>query len=161
MGTTRILTESRHTMDDSSVHFLEVGKIILYFLCETSTWHLDSWPPRRHVVWRDSVGVEGSRSGLKSECADIFHQSFPWLLHHTDEPQRAKQLSMATTPLCVEFFRCRVDVLQSSFSRSTISIAVFCLQNLICLHYYFCWSGLYRSYVLRHIRLRSFAVLCG
>ena len=33
-------------------------------------------PPRRHVVWRDSVGVESSRSGLKSECADIFHQSF-------------------------------------------------------------------------------------
>ena len=32
--------------------------------------------PRRHVVWRDSVGVESSRSGLKSECADIFHQSF-------------------------------------------------------------------------------------
>ena len=33
-------------------------------------------PLRRHVVWRDSVGVESSRSGLKSECADIFHQSF-------------------------------------------------------------------------------------
>ena len=33
----------------------------LYFLCETSTWHLDSCPPRRHVVWRDSVGVESSR----------------------------------------------------------------------------------------------------
>ena len=33
-------------------------------------------PPRRHVVWRDSVGVEGSRSELKSECADILHQSF-------------------------------------------------------------------------------------
>ena len=30
----------------------------------------------KHVVWRDSVGVESSRSGLKSECADIFHQSF-------------------------------------------------------------------------------------
>ena len=29
-------------------------------------------PPRRHVVWRDSVGVRSSRSGLKSECADIF-----------------------------------------------------------------------------------------
>ena len=28
------------------------------------------------MVWRDSVGVESSRSGLKSECADIFHQSF-------------------------------------------------------------------------------------
>ena len=32
-------------------------------------------PPRRHVVWRDSVGVESSGSELKSECADIFHQS--------------------------------------------------------------------------------------
>ena len=32
-------------------------------------------PPRRHVVWRDSVGVKGSRSELESECADIFHQS--------------------------------------------------------------------------------------
>ena len=37
---------------------------------------LELLPPRRHVVWRDSVGVESSRSGLKSECADIFHQSF-------------------------------------------------------------------------------------
>ena len=32
-------------------------------------------PPRRHVVWRDSVGVKSSGSGLKSECANIFHQS--------------------------------------------------------------------------------------
>ena len=29
-------------------------------------------PPRRHVVWHDSVGFESSGSGLKSECADIF-----------------------------------------------------------------------------------------
>ena len=39
------------------------------------------------MVWRDSVGVESSRSELKSECADIFHQSSLWLLRHTDEPQ--------------------------------------------------------------------------
>ena len=76
-------------------------------------------------------------------------------------PKRAKQLSVPTIPLCFGFFRYCVDVLQSWFSRSTISIAVFCLQNLTCLHYYFCWSGLYRSYVLWHIRLRSFAVHCG
>ena len=47
---------------------------------------------------------------------------------------------------------------------TTISIAVFCLQNLIRLNMstcHFCWSGLYRSYVFRHMRLRSFAVLCG
>ena len=43
-------------------------------------------PPRRHVVWRDSVGVEG----FTSDCAAIFHQSFLWLLRHTDEPQRGR-----------------------------------------------------------------------
>ena len=47
-------------------------------------------PLRTHVVWRGSVGVESSRSGLKSECAGIFHQSFLWLLRHTDEPQRGR-----------------------------------------------------------------------
>ena len=62
----------------------------------------------------------------------------------------AKQLSMATIPLCFAS-----GVVQCS----TISIAVFCLQNLMSTCY-FCWSGVYRSYVLRHIRLRSFAVLC-
>ena len=38
---------------------------------------LDTWTlaPRRHVVWRDSVGVKSSGSGLESERADIFHQS--------------------------------------------------------------------------------------
>ena len=69
------------------------------------------------MAWRDSVGVESSRLGLKSECADIFHQSFLWLLRRTDEPQRGRntELSMATILLCFEFFRCRVnvDVLQS------------------------------------------------
>ena len=47
-------------------------------------------PPRRHVVWRDSVDVERSRSGLKSEGADIFHQSFPWLLRHTDDLRKER-----------------------------------------------------------------------
>ena len=69
--------------------------------------------PRRHVVWRDSVDVEGSRSELKSECADILHQSFLVITPYWRAPTRAKQLSMATIPLCFEFFRCRVDVLQS------------------------------------------------
>ena len=31
--------------------------------------------PKRHLVWRDSVGVKSSGSGIKSECADIFYQS--------------------------------------------------------------------------------------
>ena len=43
----------------------------------------------------------------------------------------AKQLSTetATTPLCSGFFRCRVDVLLSRFSRSTISFAEFSVST--------------------------------
>ena len=48
-------------------------------------------PSRRHVVWRDSVGVRSSRSGLKSECADIFSsEPHLWSLRHTDESQRGR-----------------------------------------------------------------------
>ena len=43
-----------------------------------------------HVVSRDSVSVESSRPGIKSECADIFHQSFLWLLRHTNEPPKGR-----------------------------------------------------------------------
>ena len=71
-----------------------------------------------------------------------------------------KQLSMATILLCFEFFRCRVDVLQSQCSRGTIGIAVFYLQNLKCLLVIFA-DQVFISYVLRHIRLGSVAVLCG
>ena len=39
------------------------------------------------MVWRDSVGVESSKLELKSEYADIFHQSLLWFLRHTDELQ--------------------------------------------------------------------------
>ena len=61
----------------------------------SSTWHLELLPPRRHVVWRDSVCVRSSGSGLKSECADIF-SSEPdlWLLRHTDEPQSGRNSSL-------------------------------------------------------------------
>ena len=100
-------------------------------------------PPRlAFLAWgdfhaRSLFAVEGSRSGLlkKSECADIFHQSFLWLLRHTDEPQRGRNSCL---------WHC--SILPAEFNMST---------------FHFCWSGLYRSYVLRHIRLRSFAVLCG
>ena len=70
-------------------------------------------PPRKHVVWRDSVGVESSGSELRSGCADIFHQSFLVVTPYRRATSRAKQLSMATIPLSFEFFRRRVDVLQS------------------------------------------------
>ena len=75
-------------------------------------------PPRRHVVWRDSVGVNSSGSGLKIRVRGYFSSEFSLVV--APYWQAPKQLSMATIPLCFEFFRCRVDVLQSSFSRSTI-----------------------------------------
>ena len=60
-----------------------------------SPWPIGSCWGLRHVVWRDSVGVRSSRSGLKSECADIF-SSEPdiWLLRHSDEPQRGWNSSL-------------------------------------------------------------------
>ena len=89
-------------------------------------------PPRRHVVWRDSVGVRSSGSGLKSECADIF-SSEPdlWLLRHTDEPQRGRnsclwlQSRSVLSSFGAVLMSCRVNfhVVRSA------------LQNLICLEF--------------------------
>ena len=87
-------------------------------------------PPRRHVVWRDSVGVESSRSGLKSECADIFHQSFLWLLRHTDEPQRGRnsclwlQSRSVLSSFSVVLMSCRVNfhVVRSALQYSAYRI---------------------------------------
>ena len=88
---------------------------------------------QRKLWWKISTHGRVLGQGLKSECVDIFHQSFLRRCAILTSPNWAKQLSMATIPFCFEFFRCHVDVLQHYFSRSTISIAVFCLQNLICL----------------------------
>ena len=46
-------------------------------------------PPRKHVVWRDSVGVESSGSGLKIIVRGYFASEFS-LLRHTDEPQKGR-----------------------------------------------------------------------
>ena len=106
---------------------------MLIVLKTTSTWH------RKNSKQSGIVAIDS--------CFALFVVTPYWRA-----PKRAKQLSMATIPLCFEFFQCRVDVLQSQFSRSTINMSTF----------HFCWSGLYRSYVLRHIfvcgPLQSFVV---
>ena len=88
-------------------------------------------PSRRHVVWRDSVGVRSSRSGLKSECADIF-SSEPdlWLLRHTDEPQRGRnsclwlQSRSVLSSFGVVLMSCRVNfhVVRSALQYSACGI---------------------------------------
>ena len=42
-------------------------------------------------------------------------QTRQWILQSWSYTRMAKQLSMATIPLCFRFFRCRVDVLQVNF----------------------------------------------
>ena len=101
--------------------------------------------------------------GLKSECADILHQSYLWLLRHTDEPQKGRnsclwlQSRSVLSSFGVLLMSCRVKfhVVRSALQYSACRI--------LYIYIYFCWSGLYRSYVLRHSRLRSIyiAVPCG
>ena len=73
------------------LHVFEVGFGQSFTLFFSARHQLDTWTLALHetrgMVWHDSVGVESSKLGLKSECADIFHQSFLWLLRHTDELQ--------------------------------------------------------------------------
>ena len=43
------------------------------------------------MVWRDSVGVEGSGLGLKIRVRGYFSSELIlWLLGHTDEPQKGQ-----------------------------------------------------------------------
>ena len=81
------------------------------------------------VCWRKKVAT---MRGLLDEI-----QLFLVVTPYWRAPERAKQLSMATIPLCFEFFRVVLMSCRAKFSRSTISITVFCLQNLICLLFSF------------------------
>ena len=103
--------------------------------------HFPPSPPRlAFLAWgdfhaRSLFAVEGSRSGLlkKSEWADIFHQSFLWLLRHTDETPKGRnsclwlQSRSVLSSSGVVLMSCKVNF------HAAISIAVFCLQNLMCL----------------------------
>ena len=68
--------------------------------------------------------------GLKSECADIFHQSFLWLLRHTDEPQKGQNscLSLQSRSVLTSFgvvlMSCRIDfhVVRSTLQYSACRI---------------------------------------
>ena len=48
------------------------------------------------MIWRDSVGVGSSRLGLKSECADIFEQSFLCLLRCVKTGNKKRATCLAT-----------------------------------------------------------------
>ena len=98
------------------------------------TYRSLSWallPPRRHVVWRDTVDVGSSGSGLKSECADIFSSELDlWLLRHTDEVQRGRnsclwlQSRSVLSSFGVVLMSCRVNfhVVRSALQYSACKI---------------------------------------
>ena len=66
-----------------------------------------------HEVWRDSVGVESSGSGLKISVRIFFIRAFSGCCAILTSPKKRETAVYATIPLCFQFFRCRVDVLQS------------------------------------------------
>ena len=68
--------------------YAEERRIFLFSLRDINLT-LGLLPPRKHVVWRDSVGVEGSGSGLKIIVRGYFASEFS-LLRHTDEPQKGR-----------------------------------------------------------------------
>ena len=80
------------------VHFIVLKIANPLFSLRDINLTLGLTPPRRHVVWRDFVDVESSRSQLKSECADIFHHSFFWLLRQTDEPKEGETVVYGYNP---------------------------------------------------------------
>ena len=94
--------------------FFRLARAHSYFLRETSTWHVVSCPPGDtwYGMILSSVGVVSSRLGLKSECAVFFFLTELSLVvtPYWRAAITAKQLSMATIPLCFEFFRCRVEL---------------------------------------------------
>ena len=120
---------------------------ILLFSLRDINLTLGLLPPRKHVVWRDSVGVESSGSGLKIIVRGHFASEFS-LLRHTDEPQKGRNSSLwlqtryvlSSFGLLLMSCRVKFHVVRSALQYSACRI--------ICLHFYFCWSGLYRSYVL-------------
>ena len=90
-------------------------------------------PPRKHVVWRDSVGVESSGSGLKIIVRGYFASEFS-LLRHTDEPQKGRnsylwlQTRYVLSSFGVLLMSCRVKfhVVRSALQYSACRII--CLQ---------------------------------
>ena len=91
-----------------------------------------------------------------NQSARIFCTRAFWLLRHTDEPQRGRnsclwlQSRSVLSSFGVVLMSCRVNI-----------IAVFCLQNLICLLFIFADQVFIDPTFSGIFRLRSFAVLCG
>ena len=124
------------------------------FSCETSTLAL-----RRHVVWRDSVGVRVPNvRAFKTEWAGIFAAELlcfvcccAVLMSHSGGETAVEGYSPAL------FWALSVSCwcLQNSFARSTISIAEFNVYvvSVLLIRSWSAWF--YRSYVLRHILLRA------
>ena len=68
------------------------------------------------------------------DCKELKLAQTTWALPKTSRtPKRAKQLSMATIPLCFEFFRCRVDACRVNFHvvRSALQYSETCIKRTL------------------------------
>ena len=106
---------------------------ILYFLCETSTWHLDSCPPEDTwygvILW--VLRVLGQ--GLNQSARIFFIRAFSGCYAILTSPKKGETAVYDYNPALFWVLSVSCWCLAELISRGTISIAVFCLQNLICL----------------------------
>ena len=134
---------------------------ILYFLCETSTWHLDRCRPEGTwygvILW--VLRVRGQ--GLNQSARTFFIRAFSGCYAILTSPKKGETAVYGYNPalfwvVSVSCWRLAEFIFTWYDQHCSILFAEFNMSS-----YHFCWSGLYRSYVLRHIRLRPFAVLCS
>ena len=90
-------------------------------------------PPRRHVVWRDSVAVESS--WLNHSARIFFTRVFSecYAILTSTKKERSSCLWLQSRSVLSSFSVVLMSCKVNFYVYSTISIAVFCLQNLICL----------------------------
>ena len=101
---------------------------ILYFLCQTSTWHLDSCPPEDTwcgvILW--VLRVLGQ--GFNQSSSELSLVVTPYW-----SPKKGETAVCGYSPALFWVLSVSCWCIAKLISRGTISIAVICLQNLMCL----------------------------
>ena len=99
-------------------HILPASQNLLSVYFALAKFQLVSCNLSLTVIWQRTYTHKLPKlpsATLKSECADIFHQSFLWLLCHTDEPPKERnsclwlQSRSVLSSFSVVLMSCRVN----------------------------------------------------
>ena len=109
---------------------------ILHFLCQTSTWHLDSCPLRDTWYGVALWVIEFNARALKQSVRDFTAEPLS-SLSHNDELPKGRNSCLQPTPQSV-FSSFSVVLMSCKVNFHVVRSA---LQNSVCLFsVYFCWS---------------------